>query len=280
MGYRTMLPVDSVAIVYKPAKKCSELMSKYIEVLRSRGFRVETIWVDEVGRGDLDSYDLVIAMGGDGTLLRISWSLTSRSPFILPVPCGRRTVLYEDLDKTEPANIIDRIVKGVFFLELIDRLVTSYSGEKYYALNEIAVITHDFGRALVQDVSIRTPYNTTSFKLEADGLIIATPTGSSAYALSAGGPIVEGNLSNVLVIPLNPVTLNIAPFIVHPFSLIEVCVGDYSDLYMDGIHVATLPPKTTIKARLGNSFLRIIRVNSRRNMVKRLLEGRTTLFKE
>ncbi len=272
------MPLKRVIIVYKPAKKCSDLISDYIGVLEEKGIRVDTIWVDEVKRGDLEGYDLVIAMGGDGTLLRISWSLCERLPLILPIPCGRRTVLYEDLDRFPAEEIIDRVLAGRFYIERISRIKASYGGEYRYALNEVAIITHDFGRALHLDISMRTPYTSTSFILEGDGVIIATPTGSSAYALSASGPIVEPGISGLLFIPLNPITLNIAPILVHPFSVVTVSPRDYSDLYIDGMHIETLPPSSKIIVKTANNELRIVRISDKRNLVKRVLEGRTTRF--
>ncbi len=273
-----LMPIRRIIVVYKPAKKCSDLIRDYISEFEKKGVRVDTVWVDEVRKGDLENYDLIIAMGGDGTLLRISWSLYERLPLILPIPCGRRTVLYEDLNNIPAGEIVDRILSGKFYIERVHRVKAIYGGKHQYALNEVAIITHDFGRALLIDIDIRTPYNSTSFLLEGDGVIIASPTGSSAYALSANGPIVEPGVTGMLFIPLNPITLNITPIFIHPFSTIIVKPKDYSDLYIDGMRLETLSPNSKVIIRMDNNELRIIRINEKRNLVKRVLEGRTTRF--
>lgn len=272
------MPIRKIVIVYKPAKKCSDLIRDYLREFEKRNIRVDTIWVDEVRKGDLDNYDLILAMGGDGTLLRISWSLYERLPLILPIPCGRRTVLYEDLNSVAVSEIIERILSGKFFIERVNRVKAIYANNQEYALNEVAIITHDFGRVLFIDVYIRTPYSATSFVLEGDGVIIASPTGSSAYALSANGPIIEPGVNGILFIPLNPITLNIAPIFIHPFSTITIKSRDYSDLYIDGMRTRTLPPNSKIVIRMDNNELRIIRIYEKRNLVKRVLERRTTKF--
>ena len=273
-----LMPIRRVVIVYKPAKKCSDLIKDYVCEFEKKNIRVDTVWVDEVRKGDLENYDLIVAMGGDGTLLRISWSLYERLPLILPIPCGRRTVLYEDLNAIPANRIIERILSGRFYLERVYRVKAIYDGIQQYALNEIAIITHDFGRALLMNIDIRTPYNNTSFILEGDGVIIASPTGSSAYALSANGPIVEPGITSMLLIPLNPITLNITPILLHPFSTINIRPKDYSDLYIDGMRMKTLPPGSKVVIRMDNNELRVIRIHEKRNLVKRVLEGRTTKF--
>ncbi len=273
-----LMPIRKIVIVYKPAKKCSDLIKDYVYEFERRNVRVDTVWVDEVRKGDLENYDLILAMGGDGTLLRISWSLYERLPLILPIPCGRRTVLYEDLNNIAASEIIDRVLSGRFYIERVHRVKAVYAGNQEYALNEVAIITHDFGRALLIDVDIITPYNNTSFVLEGDGVIIASPTGSSAYALSANGPIVEPGVTGMLFIPLNPITLNITPILIHPFSTIMIRPKDYSDLYIDGMRLETLSPNSKVIIKMDNNELRIIRINEKRNLVKRVLEGRTTRF--
>ncbi len=272
------MPIRRVVIVYKPAKKCSDLIKDYVSEFERRNIRVHTVWVDEIRKGDLDNYDLILSIGGDGTLLRISWSLYERLPLILPIPCGRRTVLYEDLSNVDADTIVERVLTGRFYIERVHRVKAIYAGVQEYGLNEVAVITHDFGKALLMDVDIRTPYISTSFVLEGDGVIIASPTGSSAYALSANGPIVEPGANGMLFIPLNPVTLNIAPIFIHPFSTIVVMPKGYSDLYIDGVRLDTLPSNSKVTIRMDNNELRIIRINEKRNLVKRVLEGRTTRF--
>ncbi len=272
------MPIRNVIIVYKPSRECLELMKKYAIEFRKRGVRVDTIWVDELRRGGVDGYDIVVAMGGDGTLLRISWSLYKRLPIILPIPCGRRTVLYEELDKADPGYVVDCILAGRFFIDRVERLKALINNAEYYALNEVALISHDSGRVLHLDVSIETPFNKTRFRLESDGLLIATPTGSSAYSLSARGPLIETRLNTILFIPLNSVTLNITPMVLHPFSKINVGVHDYTNAFVDGKMVSMLPPSSTVLFRLCNNFLRIARIGEKRDLVKKVLESRVTRF--
>ncbi len=270
----------NIAVVYKPVGHCVLLAQKYYKTLK-KFFKstVESIWVDDVKPGSLDKYDLIISIGGDGTLLRISWCLGDRPAFVLPVPCGRRTIFYEDLDKIPPEKIVKKLITGNFFVDKVEKINVTFSNKNYYALNEITILTNDFGRVLTTEVKILTPYNETSFYIEGDGIILSTSTGSSAHALSAGGSIIEPRIYGILVTPVNPVNLNIKPIFLHMFAKIFIKPHGYTKIYIDGINIDTLPPNTIIKVQQPNIYIRLIRVGIRRDMVKRVLESRITLFK-
>lgn len=270
----------NIILVYKPVSPCVSLAQKYHKILKKYpGVSVESIWVDDVKPGSLDKYDLIISIGGDGTLLRISWCLGDKPRFVLPIPCGRRTIFYEDLDNYSPEEIVEKLFSGNFFVDRAEKINVVFNTKSYYALNEVAILTNDFGKVLTTEIKILTPYNETTFNIEGDGVILSTSTGSSAYALSAGGSIIEPRIYGIFFTPVNPVNLNIKPMFIHMFSKIYVKPRGYVKVYIDGIDVDTLPPNTVIKLQQPNIYVRLIRIGIRRDMVRRVLGTRTTVFK-
>ncbi|MEM1532598.1 MAG: NAD(+)/NADH kinase, partial [Desulfurococcaceae archaeon] len=109
--------MSEVTIVYKPSGTCLNILSECLNELGKTGFRAKALWIDEVDKGTLDSAEIIIALGGDGTLLRISWSLRSSEPLIIPIPCGRRTFFYENLGELKFSEILSKFVNGEFFIE-------------------------------------------------------------------------------------------------------------------------------------------------------------------
>jgi len=274
-----MILFKHVAIVYKPTRQCLALAQGFFKELKEQGFIVDTVWVDEVKQGDLDTYDLVLSIGGDGTLLKISWSLLDRSPLILPIPCGRRTVYYEDLDIRDIHSIVEKILDGRFCIDILKRICLSFSSKKYFALNEVAMINQHLGRVLTINVEISTPYNKSRFYIEGDGLIVATASGSSAYVLSAGASVIEPKITGIYLAPLNPMNMNIAPIFLHSFTRIRVTPRGYTNVFVDGIYVGTISPGNSVECMLSNNNIRLVRLSCRGDVVRSIFASRTTLFK-
>ncbi len=270
---------EKVVIVFKPVSECITLAQEYYNELRKRGVRVDVLWVDEVKPGRLDDYELIISIGGDGTLLRISWSTKDRPVLVLPVPCGRRTIFYEDINKIPASNVIDRVMNGNFYIDRIEKIAACIDNNEFHALNEITILTQDFGKVLVTEVNILSPFIESSFIIEGDGVIVSTAAGSSAYALSVGASMIEPGLSGILFTPVNSMNLNMVPIFLHPYSKIFIRPRGGTNVYIDGIFIKSLKPKTLVKIYKLDKFMRIIRIGFRRDLVKKVLGTRTTLFK-
>ncbi len=190
-------------------KRLIECLDKRVEVildeeiaykLKKPGMKIEEMDVD-----------FLICIGGDGTILRVLHSLKSPIP-VLGINMGAIGFLAE----VQPENAVSTLsgLLGGFEMERRERLSVEVKGEMEkmpYAMNEVVVITPKPGKMLhlaifVDDDELE--------RLRADGVIFATPTGSTAYAMSAGGPIVDPEVNAAIIVPIAPFKLSARPTVV------------------------------------------------------------------
>lgn len=173
-----------------------------------------------------ESCDLVIAMGGDGTLLSAARSLSSYSVPMVGINLGTLGFL-TDIVASQTKEKLSEILDGQYIAE--DRLLLNVKiirdGEQInesIAFNDVVVHKWEEARMLEFETIIDGGFVNTQ---RSDGLIIATPTGSTAYALSGGGPIVHPTLNAFLLVPICPHTLSQRPLVVHGDSSVDVTVS-------------------------------------------------------
>lgn len=175
--------------------------------------------LDEIG----SKADLAIVLGGDGTMLNIARRL---APFDVPlvgINQGRLGFL-TDLSIETMLETLDSIFNGNFVTErrmLLSAEVIRGKDSMFSALafNDVAVNRGIGGGMIEFEVHIDGEY---VYSLRSDGLIIATPTGSTAYALSCGGPILHPRLDLIALVPVSPHTLSNRPIVVGPDATVEV----------------------------------------------------------
>lgn len=179
--------------------------------------------------------DLVIVMGGDGTMLSVARSLIDDDVPLVGINRGRFGFL-TDLRVEDMLVQIDRILAGDFIKEPRVMLVAKVVRDGQvlhanYALNDVVI--KSALRLIELEVTINNRF---VYKQRADGLIISTPTGTTAYALSAGGPILHPNLHALTLVPICPHTLSNRPIAVHSDSEIEITLIqlDEAQLSFDG----------------------------------------------
>lgn len=179
--------------------------------------------------------DLVIVMGGDGTMLSVARSLIEDDVPLVGINRGRFGFL-TDLRVEDMLVQIDRILVGDFIKEPRVMLAAKVVRDNQvlhanYALNDVVI--KSALRLIELEVAINDKF---VHKQRADGLIISTPTGTTAYALSAGGPILHPNLHAFSLVPICPHTLSNRPIAVHSDSQIEVTVVQFDEaqLSFDG----------------------------------------------
>jgi NAD+ kinase len=182
-----------------------------------------------------ENVDLAIVMGGDGTMLSVARSLIDNEVPLIGINRGRFGFL-TDLRVEDMLQQIDRILAGEYSREprvLLTAKVERNGQEFYadYALNDVVV--KSALRLIEIEVVIDGEF---VHKQRSDGLIISTPTGTTAYALSAGGPILHPNLHAISLVPICPHTLSNRPIAVHSDSLIEVTLVQFDEaqLSFDG----------------------------------------------
>lgn len=219
----------------------------------------------------LPKLDLLLSLGGDGTFLD-SVAMTGRSGIpVLGINLGRLGFLSNiRLEGSERA--MESIAKGRFTIE--ERALLQLEGcegfsQHPYALNEMSLHKRDSSSMLAVHAYVGDRFLNTYW---ADGLIVATPTGSTAYSLSCGGPLLAPDCDAMVITPISPHNLNVRPFVVRGDSVIRLIVEARSDKYlvnldsrstaMDKVTELTLR-RADFQARLvhleGQEFMNILR---------------------
>lgn len=182
--------------------------------------------------GDCFDLDIALSVGGDGTFLRTAARINKQDIPILGVNTGRLGFL-ADVGNNELEETLEEIFKNYYRVEertqlrlhTQERLFHGYN----YALNEIAILKRDTSSMLTIHTSIDENYLTSYL---ADGLIIATPTGSTAYSLSVNGPIIVPQSNSLVLNPIAPHSLNVRPLVISDNSVISLAVESRKDLFL------------------------------------------------
>ena len=210
--------------------------------------------------------DLLVVLGGDGTLLGVARLVGERETPILGINLGGLGFLTE-ITTEEARKTLARIVAGDYE---VDRRITleaiverdsaaTEPAEHFRALNDVVIVKRALGRML--DLHVVADHKAFC-SYRADGLIVATPTGSTAYALSAGGPIVFPNLRVIVLAPICPHTLSNRPVVLpDSFELeLRVTSDDHgATLTCDGQESAHVGPTDVIRIRRGRHAVSLIR---------------------
>ncbi|MEE4166200.1 MAG: NAD(+)/NADH kinase [Desulfocapsaceae bacterium] len=165
--------------------------------------------------------DILIILGGDGTLLHVAEKAAHFSIPVIGINLGNLGFLTE-LTKDESSAALDDILSGSVTMEkrqmLKARRIRGENASRYsFALNEVVINKNTLDQLLLLSTSANGHLITT---YKADGLIFSTPTGSTAYNLSAGGPLVHPGLSTILVTPICPFMLSSRPIILPPDQIL------------------------------------------------------------
>jgi NAD+ kinase len=254
-----MLTPTRLLVMYHPkADHSQESADEITRYLAARpGVEVQQVSLEAPdGRGLVAGNDLIVALGGDGTLLRVGRLAAAHGVRVLGVNLGRFGFLTE-AEPDEWQQVLERVLGGDYWIE--DRMmlrVERHSDGRLIsvndALNEVVV-----GRGtLTRPARLRTLIDGSELTTYvADGLIIATPTGSTAYALAAGGPILPPELRNILLIAIAP-HLSLDRAIVLPYTVaVEV------QPYTDAEHDARMGVDGQVAERLRDGDRVLVRVS-------------------
>jgi NAD+ kinase len=228
----------------------------------------EDALLDTAGRGAKSivpgEIDAIVTLGGDGTLLRASRIVDTHPVPILGINLGRLGFLTCcPSDELEPA--LERLAAGTYVVEprmRLDARVRDRNGTEratWLALND--VVLHKGGFARVVMLWLEANGETVAH-YAGDGVVIATPTGSTAYNLSAGGPVVFPTLETMIVTPVSAHTLALRPLVLPPTSEITIRVEDGPDELMvtvDGQVGATFGIGETLVVRRSSRPVPIVR---------------------
>lgn len=245
--------------------------------LTAAGFRVvgskEDDWrvndvLDVVGQERFaDELDVVVVFGGDGTFLRAAYRARDAGVPLLGVNLGRLGFLSE-CELPEVPGALDRLITGDYEVE--DRMTLSVTVHgpdgralaESWALNDASVERREPQRLIVLDVAIGA---TDLTSIPADALICASPTGSTAYAFSAGGPILSPLVEALVLTPVAPHTLFNRTIVVDPTEVIRIRPGAEGRnpcvVSLDGRESLPVPPGGEVQVTRGDAPVAMVRLN-------------------
>lgn len=219
--------------------------------------------------GVFDNYnfdvDFVISIGGDGTFLRAASMVGSKATPIIGVNTGRLGFL-ADIHPDEIDHAIAEIVDGRYAVEPHAVIMVEADGEiiegSPFALNDIAVLKRDNAAMISVRTCINGEYLVT---YQADGLIVSTPTGSTAYGLSNGGPIIVPDADILCLTPVAPHSLNVRPIVINDDSEITLEVESRSHNFLVAIDGRSekLLESTRLTIRKAPYTINIVKRDSR-----------------
>ena len=182
--------------------------------------------------GDEFDLDVALSIGGDGTFLRTAARVNKQDIPILGINTGRLGFL-ADISSNEIEDALDELFKNYYRIEertLLRLYTENHSFQGYnYALNEIAVLKRDTSSMITIHTFLDDEYLTS---YQADGLVIATPTGSTAYSMSVNGPIILPKSSNVVLSPVAPHSLNVRPLVIPDSYTIKLRVESRNEYFL------------------------------------------------
>lgn len=194
--------------------------------------------------------DYAISLGGDGTLLTAASCVAEKQIPIIGINMGRLGFL-ADIAPEEFPMILDHVYAGKAHIEEHTAIDIQTEGEQIsgipYALNDIAILKRDHASMICINATIDQKLVA---NYQADGLIVSTPTGSTAYNLSNGGPIIAPDTANLCITPVAPHSLTIRPIVVSDDSEIELSIESRSHTYLVAIDGRSEPLHQTTKIRI------------------------------
>ena len=231
------MKLQKVAVISKVGSKESEKAGKdVVKKLLAKKSTVYTISPIEVeGAKKIETLDelkkikldLVITLGGDGTTLRVFRNLENETPILTINVGGNRGILAE-ITIEELDEAINQILKGKVFLDKRTRVVASCGGKEFPpALNEIYISRTN----LTKTAEIEIKFQNDTVKQKMDGVIVATPSGSTGHSFSLGGPILHESLDVLIITPVAPVYR--LESIVVPDEKIEIISSHDCSIVMD-----------------------------------------------
>jgi NAD+ kinase len=263
------VPLRRVAVLLHPrVPAAQELVVIVLEILRRAGVEAVTasVWGSTDVQAALGTVDACITLGGDGSLLRAARIAAPLGVPILGVNLGRLGFLAE----IEPADVRDRlssIVQGNYWIEermmICAELRHGAETASYYdCLNEVVVARRHLSRVVRVDASIDGHHLTT---YTADGVLVATPTGSSGYSLAAGGPILHPEVRNLVLTPISPHLSLRSPLVLPDTTEVRLTVhtDHEASASFDGQSDVELRSGDTVVVRVGEHDARFLRGQER-----------------
>jgi NAD+ kinase len=236
--------------------------------LRHEAFNREFPSVEDYVAHTEDSIDFALSVGGDGTFLTTASLVGHLDIPILGINCGHLGYLAEVQTDTIDA-VLDQLITNNYTIEQRRMLeVTCQQGGKIvspYALNEVAILKSGFSSMITVDVTLNGEF---LHNYKADGLLVATPTGSTAYNLSVGGPLLDPHVNAIILTPVATHSLNIRPLVVLDDSKIDVKISSRNGNYLLSVDGRSQVLNQDIQLHIERSqrTIKLVRINGQNFM--------------
>lgn len=236
--------------------------------LRHEAFNREFPSVEDYVAHTEDSIDFALSVGGDGTFLTTASLVGHLDIPILGINCGHLGYLAEVQTDTIDA-VLDQLITNNYTIEQRRMLeVTCQQGGKIvspYALNEVAILKSGLSSMITVDVTLNGEF---LHNYKADGLLVATPTGSTAYNLSVGGPLLDPHVNAIILTPVATHSLNIRPLVVLDDSKIDLKISSRNGNYLLSVDGRSQVLNQDIQLHIERSqrTIKLVRINGQNFM--------------
>lgn len=228
--------------------------------------RLPEVEIEQASRATLGEVELMVVFGGDGTILRAAESVVPLGVPLLGVNLGHVGFLAE-LESHDVHKLVQQVADRQYFVEerlTLDVEVTSQDGEDVwssFAINEVSL--EKAAREKMLDVLVEIDELPVS-RWGCDGMLVSTPTGSTAYAFSLGGPVIWPDVEAFLVVPMAAHALFARPLVLDPDSLVDLTLSSRfassAMVWCDGRRSVDVSPGARIHVRRGSHNLRVARL--------------------
>jgi NAD+ kinase len=261
--------MEKIHVFYNPTKPTAiERAEELVSLFRAAGIKSNYSQTRHSAEdwAHLDgSTDLAVVLGGDGTFLSVAQQVLRHNIPIIGVNFGHLGFLseYGDLEMPELSS---RIIAKDFYLEersLLEATIER-TGKVHYALNDIVLNRSPFSNLLYTEIFVNKRL---LHSLRADGVIVSTPTGSTAYAISAGGAVMDPDIQAFQIVPIAPHSLNSRSHVISDEQTILFESKDQTSFYMqaDGQDLVKLEPADKIIIRKAKYSLKLIKLSNAEN---------------
>lgn len=234
---------------------------------------IECLYVNDVAL--IKTLDVLLVLGGDGTILAVASECARNNVKILGINGGHMGFL-TDFEANQLEQALSLVSSGKFKTVKRSMLDIEFRGKNYLALNEVVLQRCTTGNSFSNTVSLHAEIDgTTVDNFSSDGLIISTPTGSTAYSLSAGGSILAPDLAAFIMTPICPHTLHSRPIVFSEQSTVKVNQSEKNctlNLVVDGRVVDTLNGFDVITIKKADWYTEFISVNDNNFFDKLLIK--------
>lgn len=235
-----------------------EIQQRYMSFLqRTINLEAETFETFENYEGDAD---MALSIGGDGTFLTTAASIGAYETPILGINSGHLGYLAA-AELTDINTIIEEILNNSYTIEERTPIAVECSQQvdmaRRYALNEVAILKQDTASM----ISVSTTLDGTPLAIyHGDGLIISTPTGSTGYNLSVGGPIIAPTAENWVISPIAPHSLNMRPLVLTDSHTLEISTQSRADTYLMSVDgkATQLPLSANLTLRKADYCVNVV----------------------